>query len=170
MNYNSIYSSGMIVDFPTSSDRNYQQKKVRFSNNDQLYHYYVATLQETQDKWYSEEDYYRFALAMIREAIIYSRKLRKHLNSPNQDITYDGFVGLEALISNDVCGRYKLRKAMRKRHYSLVIDEHHRQLRNKSNDPDALARASRASSQVARERSQKIGVLVESIEINCMIP
>ena len=161
MNYSNIYSSGMIVDFPTSLDHKFQPKKVRFSNNDQLY--YVTTVQETQDKWYSEEDYSRFTLAMIREAIICSRKLMKHLNSPNQDITYDGFVGLEALISNDVRGRYELLKAMRQRHCNRVIDEHHRQLRNKSNDTDALVRASRASSQSARESARKIGVLVESI-------
>lgn len=83
-------------------------------------------------------------------------------NAPG-NLSFQDFVGLDHLISRDVNERYMAMQLARKRHTKIVLAEQRSQRRHRRVSLEDLADASIRSSQLARERARKVGILVASV-------
>lgn len=167
----------LIVDFPASQRRpSYtnrsiaaaaavivEERTVTFSPNSQGRYIRYPSQSEISRRWYTESDQRRFRHQMIADAVECSSKMADCFTSAPQELAFQDFVGLDHLISRDVEQRYMLLRAARKKHARIVLAEQARQRREHRFSVDDLARVACASSQWARERARKVGILVASI-------
>jgi dihydrofolate reductase len=153
----------LIVNFPSTPfyDRNAiaEEKSVSFSTHSNGLYIKYPPNHERSLRWYSSEDRQGFHHQMIQDAVVAWRKMTDLWRLTFQD----DYVCLEHLVSRDVEEVYIAMRIAMKKHVVIVLAEQRAQCRHRRVSVDDLAKVSSRSSQVERERTRKIGILVALI-------
>jgi hypothetical protein len=162
------YSNGsLIVDFPstTSCGGNAiaEGKSVSFSAHSEGRYIKYPSEYERSVRWYTSEDQRRFRHQVIPDAVEASRNMANCLSNAPGELDFQDYVGLDHLISRDVDERYIALQMARKKHAKIVLAEQRAQRRYRRASVEDLAAVSSRSSQLAKERARKVGILVASI-------
>jgi hypothetical protein len=161
------YSHGnLIVDFPSTSFGNNaiaEEKSVSFSTRSDGRYIKYPSKHERSLRWYTSEEQRRFRRQIFQDAIDASEKMADCFSNAPGKLAFQDFVGLDHLISRDADQRYMAMQVARKRHTKIVLAEQRSQRRHRRISVQDLVDAFIRSSQLARERARKVGILVASV-------
>ena len=146
----------LIVDFPHNRATPQNKPRVSFADIEIKFVENISCSKHRDDLWFSAEEMHSFkyqtaiTVRTITSTMTMAQKAELHVKDTS------AFLGLENYLTKNTLQEMKYR---RKAAPMAVLSEQHRQDRLGINDPDALASASQAVSDMSTRRARIIGMM-----------